>query len=63
MAHVMLDPLGIAFRGFLIDPKAQEERDHDPVSPSTRLGQGLALFSKEHRSIAFSPNEAGGPES
>jgi len=62
IAHVMLDPLGIAFRGFLIDPKAQEEGDHDPVPSPAGLGQSLSFLGKEDRSVTLSPNETRCPE-
>lgn len=62
ITHMVLDPLGIAFCGFFVDPEAQEKRDHDPVPSSTSLGQCLAFLGKEYRSVSLSPNEAGCPE-
>lgn len=62
VAHMMLDPLGIAFRGLLVDPEAEEKRDDDPVTSSTRLGKLLSRFGEEYRAVGFPPDKAGSLE-
>ena len=62
ITHVVLDPFGVTFRGFLADSEAEEERHNDPVPPPASLRQRLASLSQEHCAVSLAANETGCPE-
>ena len=57
-ADVVFDPFGVPFRRFLIDPKAQEKRHHDTVTPTAGPCQFLSLRGEKNGSIPLAGNEA-----